>query len=783
MSKKNFLQSLIQRFSPDVFRPVPEGLLYVMLQSLQREIGGECPWDTGDGCQKGYTSYWLGPRCRNNICPGYLHPVGLVSYTSRSSATSSMDNRFDYSSMRFNVGEEQTLTGIATGGSTTTLIDTRRQFILEGVTPGSVIENLTDIGTSKVWQVTATTLTFVAPLTNGNFSGGGDSYRIRIPKNDWFNVGTLGAMIRIGFNEADVGGFGAGYYGTGYYGNNSVIATPMNIHIGDKYYISCIANTGYVGPAIPDPSNQGSYGPTVTAGYYRGDHNTVYTVELIDFWGYVQNFEDSLLQICLGTADGEWLDFWGTYFGIERLYLMNGYEDDDSYKTRILKEVTRAKGTKPVILEEAIKYFKSDLVTIAEYHQSGSRVLGTNGNTWACIKGHTATAADRPIIGANYATYWRRDYGWAPVWVIGSSYSPIQNDGAVPYNTLDPASGLWPYQFYIYPPYSTVPSAKFIKTGSNLIVVGTGYVWAYEAGSYGYGHGGGGYGYGGFCELIDIAGGGIGDYLFLVPIAVGNICLFGYPEKFSGLKLSFTTPGVAGTYTWQYWNGSWSTLPVSDTTSGFTIADPIYTASVLSGGTGYKVNDVLTVDGGTGGTVKVIKIHPSLVDGEGPVFEISVPNWPSGGIELLSGGSGYSVGTKTTTGGSGAGCTISIISLAAGYVNWKLPTDWATANDNPYNIPDTGEQRYWVRVRADVPPTTPPIAKYIGLTFAGQTCRGCYVGHSGTYPDPATTPSRDKNNCYIYYLDSFVKPKWQSGFQDIVDKIKTAGTICIVNQR
>jgi hypothetical protein len=237
------------------------------------------------------------------------------------------------------------------------------------------------------------------------------------------------------------------------------------------------------------------------------------------------------------------------------------------------------------------------------------------------------------------------------------------------------------------------PSAKFVKTDSNLIVVGTGYVWAYEAGSYGYGGYGYGYGYpyGGFYDLHDIAGVGLGDFLFMEPISVGNTCLFGYFKKFSGLKLIFTTPGVAGTYTWQYWNGtSWSILPVSDTTLGFTTDS---------------------------------------------------------------------------------------------YVNWKLPTGWVTADNNPYNIPNTGEQRYWVRVRVDVPPTTPPIAKYIGLTFVGQTCRGCYVGHSGTYPDPATTPSRDKNNCYIYYFESFEKPKWQSGFQDIVDKLKTAGTIAIINQR
>lgn len=211
---------------------------------------------------------------------------------------------------------------------------------------------------------------------------------------------------------------------------------------------------------------------------------------------------------------------------------------------------------------------------------------------------------------------------------------------------------------------------------------------------------------------------------------------------------------------------------MDDTTSGFTVANPIFTASVVAGGISYKVNDVVTVGGGAGGTVRVTKIHPSLVINEGPVSE----------IQLLTGGSGYSTGTKATSGGSGSGCTISV-SLASGYVSWKLPTGWAAADDIPYRIPPTGELRYWVQVKVVVPPATPPIAKHIELTFVGQTCRGCYVGHSGTYPDPSSTPSRDKNNCYVYYSESFEKPKWQSGFQEIVDKIKTAGTICIINQR
>jgi len=96
--KNNFLKSLISRLSPDVFKPVPDGILYLLLQDIEREIGGECPWDTGDHCNKGYDSYWYF-RCRNSQCPGYKHPLGLISYTSKSDPTSSIDNNFNYSSL------------------------------------------------------------------------------------------------------------------------------------------------------------------------------------------------------------------------------------------------------------------------------------------------------------------------------------------------------------------------------------------------------------------------------------------------------------------------------------------------------------------------------------------------------------------------------------------------------------------------------------------------------------------------------------------------------------
>ena len=567
--KKNFLASLIARLSPDVFKPIPEGILYLLLQNIEREIGGECPWDTSDHCYKGYSGYWYF-RCRNNQCPGYKHPLGLISYTSKSDPTSSIDNNFNYSS----------LTTIVSG--------------------------------------------------------------LYVP------LGTLGAQMQFDFGGwADVGGFGAGDFGGLYFGTNSQgTLTTSGIYVGDKWYVVCKAADQSVGPAIAFSSNVGSYGPVATKGPYSGDHDTVYTIELIDFWGYVQNFNDALLQMCLATCDGVWLDYWGAYFGITRLLATGGYEADNDYKQRILKEITRAKGTKPVILEEAIRYFKSPAVKIVEYCQvhdwdganPGQNPDGSTGN-WANPDGTITKGTDR--------------------------------------------AGLQPFQFYIYPPVQVSPSAKFVKDGTLLLENGLHRVWTF-VGEYG----GYGYGYGDFVPLLNIGTlDSVGDQLFIPPSSIGDSCLFGNTTKFSGILFNFLTMGVGGSYVWEYWNGlSWTIVTVKDTTLG------------------------LTQDGSV---------------------------W------------------------------------------WKLPKDW-TADDGagiPYNIPNTGTPQYWLRCRVVSVPSVTPIADFIQLSYAGATNRGRYIGTTDTY-DPA---KRDRNNCYIYSIIDFEKPEWQSGFQEIVDRLKTAGTVCIIN--
>ena len=68
------------------------------------------------------------------------------------------------------------------------------------------------------------------------------------------------------------------------------------------------------------------------------------------------------------------------------------------------------------------------------------------------------------------------------------------------------------------------------------------------------------------------------------------------------------------------------------------------TVAIAAAGTGYSANDILTIAGGTGGTVRVL-----TVGGSGEVTSIQIAN-P---------GTGYSAATgAATTGGTGSGCTI-----------------------------------------------------------------------------------------------------------------------------
>lgn len=61
----------------------------------------------------------------------------------------------------------------------------------------------------------------------------------------------------------------------------------------------------------------------------------------------------------------------------------------------------------------------------------------------------------------------------------------------------------------------------------------------------------------------------------LMPVVeeVDDAFYYGYSYKSRGLNLNIGTAGIGNTIVWEYWNGSaWSSLSVTDATSGFTVA-------------------------------------------------------------------------------------------------------------------------------------------------------------------------------------------------------------------
>lgn len=86
----------------------------------------------------------------------------------------------------------------------------------------------------------------------------------------------------------------------------------------------------------------------------------------------------------------------------------------------------------------------------------------------------------------------------------------------------------------------------------------------------------------------------------------------------------------------------------------------LYEVAVNAGGTLYAVGDVLTLAGGTGGTVTVLTV------GTGGVVT---------SVEITAEGSGYTTGSKATTGGTGTACTITVATVTHGLDLSETPTD------------------------------------------------------------------------------------------------------------
>ena len=124
--------------------------------------------------------------------------------------------------------------------------------------------------------------------------------------------------------------------------------------------------------------------------------------------------------------------------------------------------------------------------------------------------------------------------------------------------------------------------------------------------------------------------------------AVKNGCLLEYKDSLWGFQ------GTTQVFKWGLLSGTPSITNTAGTVG--TVYNTITAISVVAGGTLYNVNDILYIDGGTGGTAIV-----ATVTAGGVVATVT----------LLEPGYNYSTGTKATTTSSstGTGCTIGVTTV------------------------------------------------------------------------------------------------------------------------
>ena len=64
----------------------------------------------------------------------------------------------------------------------------------------------------------------------------------------------------------------------------------------------------------------------------------------------------AIMQMALETATDDWLDFWGNFLGIYRMY----DEEDNEYRLRIIEEIIAPKSTIPALKKATARFLKNN---------------------------------------------------------------------------------------------------------------------------------------------------------------------------------------------------------------------------------------------------------------------------------------------------------------------------------------------------------------------------------------------------------------------------------------
>jgi hypothetical protein len=135
----------------------------------------------------------------------------------------------------------------------------------------------------------------------------------------------------------------------------------------------------------------------------------------------------------------------------------------------------------------------------------------------------------------------------------------------------------------------------------------------------------------------------------------GGYCLILFGTVFSGNLRLYRVEGAPGTTAFGQDVLDKTDFATPGAGSTTVTSTGLATVAVNAGGTGYAVNDILTVvqGGASGGTVKVTTVSGGVVTG----------------LSIQTLGSGYvNANGLTTTGGTGTGCTVNITS--GGFTSW-----------------------------------------------------------------------------------------------------------------
>lgn len=96
-----------------------------------------------------------------------------------------------------------------------------------------------------------------------------------------------------------------------------------------------------------------------------------------------------------------------------------------------------------VALNAMVKAWRVDGVFLWSFEEAtavmvpSTIVVGTDGNDYQCIRAHTSTAANRPITGADWTSYWKATGGTGAgaAWVVTTAYVCIA-ENALPADTI-----------------------------------------------------------------------------------------------------------------------------------------------------------------------------------------------------------------------------------------------------------------------------------------------------------------------------------------------------------